>query len=77
MIIGFAFAIHYIHPDKPPQLWINEIGVAPPYQHQGIAKAILSTLMTLGRDLGCTKAWVLTDKEKRGGEVTIRIDRQR
>ena len=27
-VIGFASAVHYVHPDKPPELWINEVGVA-------------------------------------------------
>jgi hypothetical protein len=30
LVIGFASAIHYVHPDKPPQMWINEVAIAPP-----------------------------------------------
>lgn len=62
MVVGFASAVHYIHPDKPPELWINEVGVAPSHQKQGIAKAILKELLQLGRKLGCKNAWVLTDR---------------
>lgn len=25
-VIGFASGVHYVHPDKPPELWINEVG---------------------------------------------------
>ena len=28
-VIGFASGVHYVHPDKPSELWINEVGVAP------------------------------------------------
>ena len=29
VVIGFASAVHYVHPDKPnPEMWINEVGVA-------------------------------------------------
>jgi len=28
VVVGFASAVHYVHPDKPAELWINEIGVA-------------------------------------------------
>jgi aminoglycoside 6'-N-acetyltransferase I len=28
-VTGFATAVHYVHPDKKPELWINEVGVAP------------------------------------------------
>jgi GNAT superfamily N-acetyltransferase len=62
-IVGFASAVHYVHPDKPPQLWINEVGVSPEHQRQGVAKGVLSALLSLGRELGCTEAWVLTDEQ--------------
>jgi hypothetical protein len=26
VVIGMASAVHYVHPDKPPQLWVNEVG---------------------------------------------------
>ena len=62
VVIGFASAVHYIHPDKPPELWINEVGVADAHQGQGIGKAIMNELLQLGRQLGCVNAWVLTDR---------------
>lgn len=61
-VIGFASAVHYIHPDKPPELWINEVGVAASHQGKGIAKAIMKEILKLGGRLGCVNAWVLTDK---------------
>ena len=27
-LIGFVSAVHYVHPDKPAELWIDEVGVA-------------------------------------------------
>lgn len=62
VVIGFASAVHYIHPDKPPELWINEVGVAAPHQGRGIAKAIMKEMLRLGKGLGCVNAWVLTDR---------------
>jgi len=29
VVVGFCSAVDYIQPDKPPELWINEVGVAP------------------------------------------------
>ena len=63
VMIGFASAIHYIHPDKPPELWINEVGVAQSHQKQGIGKAIMQEMLRLGHELGCKTAWVLTEKD--------------
>jgi len=62
VVIGFASAVHYIHPDKPPELWINEVGVAPSHQKQGIGNAILIEMLKLGQQIGCINAWVLTDQ---------------
>lgn len=62
-VIGFASAVHYIHPDKPAELWINEVGVAETHQNKGIAKAILRELFEVGKNLGCTVSWVLTDQD--------------
>lgn len=72
VIVGFASAVHYIHPDKPPELWINEVGVASSHQGRGIGKAIMKGMLQLGRELGCKNAWVLTD---RGNETANRLYR--
>lgn len=61
-VIGFASGVHYVHPDKPPELWINEVGVGPDYQGHGVGKAVLRALLQHGERLGCREAWVLTDR---------------
>ncbi len=63
LVVGFASGVHYVHPDKPPELWINEVGVAPTHQQRGLAKALLHTLFAAARELGCAQAWVLTDRD--------------
>ncbi len=63
VIVGFASAVHYIHPDKPPQLWINEVGVAPTHHRSGIGKAIIAHLLAHSRALGCSEAWMLTEED--------------
>jgi GNAT superfamily N-acetyltransferase len=59
-VVGMASAVHYVHPDKAPQLWINEVAVAPPHQGQGIGRRLLKALLERGRELGCTEGWVGT-----------------
>lgn len=61
-VIGFASAVHYVHPDKPPELWINEVGVAPSHQGRGVGKSVMRALLHHGERLGCGEAWVLTDR---------------
>ncbi len=62
-VVGFASAVHYVHPDKPSELWINEIGVAPPCQSQGVGKELMRALLRHGKLLGCSEAWVLADED--------------
>lgn len=62
-IVGFVSAVDYLHPDKlASELWINEVGVSPRYQGQGIGKQLMAATLELGRSLGCRGAWVLTDR---------------
>lgn len=60
-VVGMASAVHYIHPDKPPELWINEVGVASTHRKRGLAKRLLQAILDEGRSLRCGEAWVLTD----------------
>ena len=62
LVVGFASAIHYVHPDKQPELWINEVAVAAEYRGRGLGQEVLSALFEVGRALHCTEAWVLTDR---------------
>jgi ribosomal protein S18 acetylase RimI-like enzyme len=62
LVVGFASGVHYIHPDKPPELWVNEVGLAPTHRHRGLGKAVLRALFKVGRAHNCTVAWVLTDR---------------
>jgi aminoglycoside 6'-N-acetyltransferase I len=63
VVVGFASAVDYIHPDKPRELWINEVGTAPTHQGQGIGKRVMACLTAHGKSLGCKVAWVLTDTD--------------
>ncbi len=63
LVVGMASAVHYVHPDKRPELWINEVGVAPTHRGRGVGQALLAALFERGRALGCTEAWVLTEED--------------
>ena len=63
LVVGFVSAVNYVHPDKPaPELWINEIGVAPTHQRQGVGKALMQAILEESKRSGCSEAWVLTDR---------------
>lgn len=60
-MVGFVSGLHYIHPDKPAELWINEVSVAVSHRRRGLGKAMLAAMMARARELGCREAWVLTE----------------
>ncbi len=60
-IIGMITGMHYHHPDKPPQMWINELGVATPFRRQRIATALITALSTHAATLACSENWVVAD----------------
>ena len=62
-VVGFASAVHYVHPDKPADLWINEVGVADGHRRRGIARRLLMALLEHADALGCREAWVLTERD--------------
>lgn len=62
-VVGMASAVQYFHPDKRPQLWINEVGVAPAHQRQGIGRQLMQALLAHGHALGCHEAWLGTELE--------------
>lgn len=63
LVVGFASAVDYVHPDKPAELWINELGVTPTHRNRGVARALIELLFGVGRRRGCATAWVLTERE--------------
>lgn len=63
MVVGFASAVDYVHPDKPREMWINEVAVAPTHRAVGIGKRVLETLLAEAKSIGCVEAWVLTDAD--------------
>lgn len=67
-VVGMASAVHYVHPDKPPELWINEVGVAESHWRRGIGRRLMQALLERGRQLGCGQAWVATDEANLGAQ---------
>jgi ribosomal protein S18 acetylase RimI-like enzyme len=62
-VVGMASAILYIHPDKPLQMFINEVGVAGRCQGRGIGRKLMNLLLDHGREIGCIEAWVATEED--------------
>jgi aminoglycoside 6'-N-acetyltransferase I len=62
-IVGQVAAVIHRHPDKPTELYIDEVGVTPRLQRQGIARRMLDAMLALGKALGCEEGWVGTEPD--------------
>jgi len=63
VVVGQCAAVIHRHPDKVTELYIDEVGVSPAFQRQGIARKMLDAMFTLGREQGCGEAWVGTEPD--------------
>ncbi len=61
-VVGMASGLHYVHPDKDPGLFVNEVSVLDEFQNKGIGRELVRFLVEHGRELGCKEAWVATEK---------------
>jgi len=55
-VVAQCAAVIHRHPDKPTELYIDEVGVSPTFQRQGIARQLLDEMFALGKALGCEEA---------------------
>ena len=61
LVVGMGSAVVLQHPDKDPQLFVNELGVDPAWQRQGIARQIMVELFAIGKEQDCDEAWLGTE----------------
>src|SRR5262245_22052320 len=58
LVVGQCAAVIHHHPDKPSELYIDEVGVSPAWQRQGIARRMLEVMLELGKAEGAEEVWV-------------------
>jgi len=63
VVVGQCAAVIHRHPDKVTELYIDEVGVSPAFQRQGIARKMLDAMFDIGRENGCEEAWVGTEQD--------------
>lgn len=61
VVVGMVSAVEYFHPDKPPALWINEVGVAPTHHRRGIGRRLMERMLEVARERGWDPVWVGTE----------------
>ena len=62
-VVAFASGVDYVHPDKPREMFVNEVGTASTHRGQGLGKKVVTALCDHARAMGCKVAWVLTERD--------------
>jgi aminoglycoside 6'-N-acetyltransferase I len=62
-VIGHARGQVHLQPDRASDLYIDNLGVAPGRQREGIATQLIQELVAWGRGHGCTHSWVATETD--------------
>ena len=62
-VVGQVAAYVHSHPDQASDLYIDNLGVAPPFQRRGVARRLVDEVLAWGKTLECHQAWIVTDTE--------------
>lgn len=63
LVVGQCAAVIHRHPDKPTELYVDELGVAPTHHRRGIGRALMERMLEEGRARGCEEAWLGTEPD--------------
>lgn len=69
---GFVSGVEIVHPDKPVEMLLYELGVDDAFHGRGIGKALVAALRDRATELGCRGMWVLTDHDNEAAIATYR-----
>lgn len=63
LAVGMATGLVMLHPDKPPAMFINEVGTCDTHLRRGIATAVTQSLIYIARIRGCEGVWLGTETD--------------
>lgn len=58
LVVAQVSAVIHRHPDKVTELYIDDVGVAEPWQRRGLAREMLKRMFAHGKALGCEEVWL-------------------
>ncbi|MEM1064870.1 MAG: GNAT family N-acetyltransferase [Pseudomonadota bacterium] len=70
--VGFASGVIQYHPDKPPELFIKEVGVTAAFRRRGIGRQVVQRLLDEAWAAGCSGAWVITEDDNDAARALYR-----
>lgn len=61
IVVGQVSSVIHRHIDKPMELYIDNLGVTPSCQRQGIATKLVKSALTIAKKVGCGEIWVAVE----------------
>lgn len=61
--VGMISGTVLLHPDKPPAMFINELGTRESHQGRQIATGLMRAMFALARARGCQGIWLATEPD--------------
>ena len=68
--VGFVSGVEMVHPDKPVEMFVYELGVDATFRRRGIATALLRALESVAREDGQRGLWVVTEPDNHAARAT-------
>lgn len=72
LVVGIATGVEMFHPDKAPQLFVNEVGVAKTHRRRGIGRRLMDMLFSEAKRRGCDHVWVGTETDNGAANALYR-----
>lgn len=72
LVVGQCAGVIHHHPDKPTELYVDELGTASTHRRRGIGRRLLDAMFDWGRELGCAEAWLGTELDNDAANALYR-----
>lgn len=63
MVVGMVMAVIHTHPDKPTELFLDEIGTGDDWRRQGIARRLMAGVFERADAEGIEEIWLGTETD--------------
>ncbi len=61
LVVGQCAAVLHLHPDKPTELYVDELGTASTHRRRGIGRRLMNEMLAWGREEGLEEGWLGTE----------------
>jgi ribosomal protein S18 acetylase RimI-like enzyme len=72
VVVGQCLAAIHRHPDKPTELYLDDLAVSPTFQRRGIATRLVEACRAWARTHGAEELWVATEPDNAAATALYR-----